>query len=134
MLEGFETLTPVVGAPTMSVTEIGISFNKSAVEKMNKAQYAKIMINRGTRQIAVVKCDEDDEGARGFLKEGRNPRQGVRWNNYDLKSEISQLMNWDLSENGKRIKGDYSKEDSALIFDLSKATNLSARSKGGEDE
>ncbi len=118
----------------MSVTEIGLAFNKSAVEKMGKARYAKIMVNRATQQIAVVKCGEDDDGARGFLKEGRDPRQGVRWNNYDLKSEISQLMDWNLSENGKKIKGDYHKEDSALIFDLNKATNLPTRDKGGEDE
>ena len=134
MLDGFETLTPIVGAPTMSVTEIGLSFNKSAVEKMGKAQYAKIMINRTTQQIALVRCNEEDEGARGFLKRGRDPRMGVRWNNYDLKSEISQLMNWDLSMEGKKIKGNYKKDDTALIFDLNRATALPARSKGGFDE
>ena len=134
MLDGFEILTPIVGAPTVSLTDIGLSFNKNSVEKMQRAQFVKILLNRSTRQIAIIECEESDEGARSFLKNGRDPRMGVRWNNYDLKSEIAQLMNWDLSKGCKKIKGEFSKEDNALIFDLEKATALATRNKGGESE
>lgn len=134
MLDGFELLEPVAGAPTLSINEAGWSFNKTAVEKLMNPPFVKVLINRLTRQIAIVPCSELDGGARSFLKEGRESKTGVRWNNFDLKSEISQLMNWDLQNEGKKIKGEYVKMEEALIFDLNKATVLPTRNRGGLDE
>ena len=134
MLEGFEVLSPVVGAPAMSVTDAGISFNKTAVEKLELAEFVKVLINRSANQIAIVPCSEEDDGSRSFLKKGRESKNGVRWNNYDLKSEISQLMNWDLKNSGKKIKGDYLKAENALLFDLNRASILQTRNRGGSNE
>ena len=134
MLEGFVLLEPVAGAPSLSINEFGLAFNKTAVEKLSNPPYVKVMINRLSKQIAILPCSESEDGARRFLKEGRESKSGVRWNNFDLKSEISQLMNWNLQNEGKKIKGEYVKMEKALIFDLNKATALPTRNRGGSDE
>lgn len=134
MIEGFEILSPVTGAPALSVNDTGLTFNKTAVDKLGKPQFVQFMINRDAKKVAIQKCREDDEGARNFLKSGRDSKIGVRWNNFDLKSEISQLMKWDLSISGKKIKGEYVKSVDALIFDLNSAVALPTRNRGGSDE
>ena len=134
MLEGFEVMSPFVGAPSMSVNNTGLAFNKATVEKLKQPEYVQIMINRSLRLIAIKVCGQEDSGSRMFLKRGRDSKQGVRWNNYDLKSEISDLMNWNLIDEGKKIKGEYSAEDNAIIFDLKDAIPLPTRNRGGSNE
>lgn len=134
MLEGFEILSPVAGAPTLSVNKTGLSFNKATVEKLQNPSYVQFLVNRLTRQIALVPCLENDEGSRSFLKDGRSSKNGVRWNNCNLKTELSNLMNWDLDVEGKKIEGKYISKERALVFDLNKATRLSTRKRGGADD
>ena len=134
MLDGFELIPLVAGTPAISITEASISFNKTAVEKLSSPEYVQVLINRANSSLAVVPCSCSEEGARPFLKEGRNPKNGVRWNNNDLKAELVRQVGWDLSNSGKKIKGDYSAEDNALIFDLNAATVLPTRNRGGVDE
>lgn len=121
MLDGFEVYNYSIGTASVTVSENGVAFSKTAVIKMNKCEYVKLLINNNERKIAIQKCQSDDEGAIQFF----NPKKkliSVRWNNKELQKTLSNMMGWDIQEGGKayKIDGIYSYEDNAIIFDLNK--------------
>lgn len=124
MLDGFEVIDAVYGVPSVSITKNGISFNKTTLEKLNCPEYAKALIDKQGKRIAIVPCGEAEKGARIFFKNGRDTSNGVRWNNYDLRTTVERMMGWNLADGGWKIAGLYSEEDDALIFDLKEAEGL----------
>lgn len=125
MLDGFEVVNLTIGAPYISITKNGLTFNKSAIVKLGKPSSVKLLMNKARRMIAVQPCDDSDENATPFFKAKKSGLITVRWNNGELISTISKLMEWDLSKNSYRIDGDLLDEEKAMVFDLksAKSTN-----------
>ena len=48
----------------------------------------------------------------------------MRWNGRDLLNTIQGIMHWDLSKCGYRVDGVLLKEDQAMLFDLTQASEL----------
>lgn len=123
-LDDFVLVEAISGIPTVAMTKNGISFNKTTIEKLNRPEYVKVLIDRKGNRIAITPCDKNDRGARSFYKEGRDTANGVRWNNFDLKSIIQSMMRWNFEDKGRKAEGFYSDEDNALIFDLREAITI----------
>lgn len=124
-LNGFKTFNFAEGAPYMSLTTNGVSFNKSCVLKLNRCDYAKLMINADTKQVILLPANENEEGAyRFYNKKRKGTTLSVRWNSKDLIKTLELLMNWDVSRNGYRVDGTYYPEENAILFDLSSAVAL----------
>lgn len=122
MLEGFKIYNLTTGLPTLSITQNGVSFNKTAIVKMEYPEYVVLMINYKEKRIAIQSCSKELPGATVFYKgEKRNGIVSVRWNNRELLNTISKMMRWDLSKQGYRIPGDYLETENAIIFDLNQA-------------
>lgn len=121
MLDGFETILLTTGAPYVSVTRNGITFNKASIVKLEKPSHVKFMINKEKSMLAVQPCDESEPEATPFFKPKRSGLISVRWNNSELIHSISKMMKWNLDEAGYRIDGDYWEEDNAMVFDLKTA-------------
>lgn len=121
LLDKFEIIDSVTGVPSISITKNGISFNKGTLEKLARPAYVQALIDKQNKQIAIVPCDENDRGSRFFYKEGRDTANGVRWNNFDLRTTVETMMGWDLSDGGWKSAGIFSEEDNALIYDLNSA-------------
>ena len=124
MLEGFKEYNMSVGTASVSISENGVGFSKTAVIKMEKPKYVRLLINDETKQIAIQKS-KDNEGIKFYNESKRNI--GVRWNNKELLKTISQMMDWDLAGKVFRVDGDYNKEDQALIFDLKNAEETESK-------
>lgn len=127
MLDGFEIIDTVSGVPSVSITKNGVSFNKSTIEKLHCPEYVVSLLDRTGCRFAIVPCSPNDRGARSFYKKDKELSYGVRWNNYDLRSTLETLMEWNLNNCGWKIAGTYSEADDALIFDLRNAEPLSRR-------
>lgn len=125
LLDDFKIVDVINGAPTMSITRNGVSFNKTTIEKLAFPENVILLIDEPSKRLAITPCDKTQRGARAFFKPGRDSASGVRWNNYDLKSTIENMMSWDLSTQAWRVTGLFSAEDNALIFDLSQAEDNS---------
>lgn len=125
LLEAFEVVDAVTGMPTVSITKNGIAFNKTVLEKMGCPEYVRAMIDKPGKRIAIAPCEKEDRGSRAFYKRGRNTANGVRWNNFDLRTTIETMMGWALADQGWKASGFYSEEDNAIIFDLNSAEPLS---------
>lgn len=119
MLEGFKKYNMTIGTASVSVTENGIAFSKSAIVKMNKARYVVLYINEDSKQIAIQECQENDEEAIDFYRGQKTI--SVRWNNKELLRTIENMMDWQLKGYVYRVDGDYYSKEKTMIFDLTKA-------------
>lgn len=124
LLEGFKPFNFDEGMPYMSATSNGVTFNKSVVAKLGFPSHVLLLINDKSKQIAIQVCTEETPNAAAFFKEKRSGVISVRWNGKDLLSTLQHLMSWNLKENGYRIDGTHLKEENAILFDLTQATEL----------
>lgn len=123
-LEGFKAFNFNEGVPYVSVTNNGMTFNKSVVMKLDYPEQVVLLIDDATRRIAIQACAPDAKNAAPFYKEKKKNVISVRWNARDLLNTLQSLMGWDLSKGGFRIDGILLKEDHAMLFDLNTATEL----------
>ena len=123
-LEGFKPFNFSEGVPYVSITNNGMTFNKSVVMKLDYPEQVVLLIDNETRRIAIQVCTPDTPNAASFYKEKKNNVISVRWNGRDLLNTIQAMMGWDLSKGGFRIEGTLLKADHAMLFDLNAATEL----------
>lgn len=123
-LEGFEEFNFNEGVPYVSITNNGITFNKSVVMKMDYPPFVKLLINRATKQIAVIACDEGAPNATAFYKQRKKNVISVRWNGRDLLNTIQEITEWDLSIESYKIEGQFLREENAMLFNLTEAQPL----------
>lgn len=123
-LEGFEVFNFNEGVPYVSVTNNGVTFNKSVVMKMDYPLFVTLLINRATKQIAVMACEEDTPNATPFYKQRKKNVISVRWNGRDLLNTIQEITEWDLSTQSYKIEGQFLREENAMLFNLTEAVPL----------
>lgn len=126
ILDSFKPRKLVVGSPYISITENGVSLNKSTIDRLEYAEYVKILIDEDNRRLAIQVCDSDDPDKTSFVNATKKKdAQYVRWNNREF---IKQLLAWapneDLKENGFKVPGEYLSEEKAFLFVFSKAVPL----------
>lgn len=112
------------GVPYVSVTNNGLTFNKSVIMKMNYPPYVQLLINEEDKQLALKVCQEGDEKAAPFYKEKANGVLSVRWNSRDLIQTVSRLCGWDLKNKSYRIPGIMIPDASVMLFEMTDATEM----------
>ena len=125
-LDTFKPKKLVVGSPFISVTINGVSLNKSAVARLDYAEYVRILVDEEAQELAIQICDENDPNKESFVRPGKKDEtQYVRWNNREF---IKQLYSWApseaLKETGFKVPGEYLPEEKAFLFVFSKAVPL----------
>ena len=123
-LSNFRTFDFSEGVPYISITNNGITFNKSVILKMRYPAYVKLLINEEDKQIAVQTCEEDDDKSVQFYKEKPNGVLSVRWNAKDLINTIARLCDWDLRQTSYRVSGVLVPELNLMLFDLNEAVTM----------
>lgn len=126
MLNGFKSFNFNEGAPYVSVTKNGVTFNRSVIMKLNYPEYVCLLINAETKQIAVQVSTKETENATAFCTPEKRISKvlSVRWNGRDLLNTLKDITGWELSNYGYRIEGKYLQKDNAILFDLNLATPL----------
>lgn len=121
-LELFKAFDFSEGVPFASVTNNGITFNKSVIMKLDYPVYVRLLINEDDRQIVLQPCEEFEEKAVPFYKEKPNGVVSVRWNSKDLLNTITRICDWDLSKYSYRIMGTILTDPRLMLFDLTTAS------------
>lgn len=124
LLDGFKPFNFNEGVPYVSITNNGMTFNKSVVMKLDYPAHVVLLIDEESKQVAVKKCDEKNPHAAAFFKQKKSNVISVRWNARDLLNTIEGMMGWDLSNAGYRVDGLLIGEEDAMLFDLTKAAEL----------
>lgn len=122
-LAGFQPFDFSLGVPSVSITEHGVTFNKSTVLKLGSPEYVRLFINRKSKQIAVRACEKSDTNAARFYSPKKSGVMSVRWNHGGLLWELQALLGTDLKNHGFRIYGEQTDCDTVL-FDLNAAKPL----------
>lgn len=123
-LEGFKPFNFNEGAPYVSITSNGITFNKSVVMKLGYPGSVLLLVDDNTRRIAIQKCEADAPNAAAFYKPKKSNVLSVRWNGRDLLNTIQEMMGWNLKEKSYRVDGALLREENAMLFDLNSAIEL----------
>ena len=125
ILENFREFNFSEGLASASITNNGVTFNKSVVLKLGCPSFVKLLIDETGKQIAIQCCAEDSENAVAFFKQRKNDVISVRWNSRDLLNTLQELMDWDLRKNGYKVDGTLLRAEKAMLFDLKEAKELS---------
>ncbi|SFK58988.1 hypothetical protein [Succinivibrio dextrinosolvens] len=131
-LAGFKKFNLSTGTSSISITQNGVAFSKTAVLRMNKASFVCVYIDEGGKRFAIQEATENDESATRFYNNQKII--AVRWNNKELLKTIQKMMNWELKNNIYRVEGDYDSTENALIFDLNNFTLQSSSQEVIESE
>ena len=122
VLENFEVFHTTSTGAVASFTKNGVTFNKVSAERMNKAQFVTLYINRASGQFAVKQCAQNDANAMPFVAAIKPKNPSIRWNNKEFLRFASEFAGWDLENcKGYKVVGEYLKAEKALLFDLTKA-------------
>lgn len=125
IFEGFTTFNFNEGAPYVSFTKNGVSFNKSVIMKLGYPKNVVLLINPSSKLIGIKVCDENDPNANSFYnEEKKNGVLSVRWNGRDLMNTIKEMTGWNLDDISYRAEGQLIKEEQAMLFDLNKSTTF----------
>lgn len=123
-LQGFTAFNFNEGAAYVSITNNGVTFNKSVTIKLGSPEYVLLLVNDEERQIALQICDKLDANATLYYRPKESGVMSVRWNSRDLINTLETLMGWDLSQQSFKAFGTLIKSECAMIFDLNKAIAL----------
>ena len=125
ILDGFTVFDFNEGAPYVSITKNGVTFNKGVIKKLKQPAYVVLLMNAKTKQIAIRACNEETPNAVSFFKEDKKSNLlSVRWNGRDLLNTISEMMGWDLSSESYKVLGTHLIEESAMLFELDSAEEI----------
>jgi len=126
LLDSFKPKKLVIGSPYLTVTNNGISLNKSAIDKLEFAEFVRILVDEENKRLAIQICSAEDPNREPFVKPSkRKTAQYVRWNNREF---VKQLLPWaptqELKEKGFKIPGEYLVDDKAFLFTFSEAVSI----------
>lgn len=126
ILDNFTAFNFNEGAPYVSVTKNGVTFNKGVVMKMKYPEHVLLLIDAEGKRIALQACSEDTPNATSFCspdkKEG--PILSIRWNGRDLLNTLRDMMGWDYTKESYKAEGKLIPEENAIIFELNNATKF----------
>lgn len=122
-MSGFRAFDFSEGTPFLSVTQHGITFNKSVTLKLGMPEYVLLLINPEARQVALQACSPNTPRAVRFFKARNKGIMSVRWNSHDLIDTFARLLGVDLEMQGFRVKGVQMDKDT-MLFDLNTAKML----------
>lgn len=125
-LDNFKPKKLVIGSPFLTVADSGVSFNKSALDKLEYAEFVKLLINEEAHMVALQVCDASDPEATAFVKGKKNNVPNVRWNYHDFVEQLKRWKPETLNDVGAfKVPGEYLIDEKALLFDFKEAIKAS---------
>lgn len=133
MKEGYKPFILVNGIPSISVTDNGLTFSKSAIVKLGCPAYVNLYIDAERKMLAVEPSEEGSPQAIAFYRTNDRNIITVRWNNKDLLGFLCSIMNWDLKANSYKVAGVFDYNENIFEFDM-KGAEIIAKNKRDKKE
>lgn len=122
MMEGF-VVYRYIAPPKISIAENGLTFSKGVAVALDNPDYAQILINEDTKEIAIRAADAIDDWVFRFRKADQPKSKFLFFGiNYGaLNKEICELAGYDVKQYKYTIIGKYLRDENAVVFDLMSA-------------
>ena len=131
-LDGFKVYSRNDGGKIfISVTNYGVTFSKTSVEKLNYPEYVHVLFD-DNGNMAISPCAQDNE-ARVFVRNRDNVRAGfVRWNDKKLINYMIKLGGLKIGSKGIRMGGEYFPDENIVIYNLKDYAQINQKEEENE--
>lgn len=111
---------------SMSSTVNGITFNRFAIEALEKAPFVRFLVNDEKHLLGVQVTTAEDPSAVAFFKAANKTSSSyIRLTAKDLQAEFNSWVSEDLKDS-MRVPGTFVEEERhALLFNFSQAVKVS---------
>lgn len=113
----FKLQTMETGVPSLMISKNGIFLSVNLYKKLNGAKYVQVYLSEETREIAIAKCNKEDEAA----VELKFADKYARIYNRDFINTIASLLLTTFYAINIRVNGRYVSDGDYYIFDLNTA-------------
>lgn len=126
LLDAFEKIDLNNTEPYVSVSQYGLTFNKSSVEILGYPKRVDLFLDAPGKRIAVVATDSPVGTPFCSDQQGRiNPRI----NNKEFSRRLYSLMEWEDKTVSYRAIGEWHEEEKLFIFNLRDAAKIQISQK-----
>ncbi len=113
----FKLQTMETGVPSLMISKNGIFLSVNLYKKLHEAKYVQVYLSEETKEIAITRCEEDDESA----VELKFADKYARIYNRDFINTIASLLTMTFETINVRVNGRYVSDGDYYIFDLNTA-------------
>lgn len=130
-LSGFIAYDFSQKAPSISITNNGITFNIGVIRKLQEPGYVSLYINHKTREVVIAPSRSINQSSRKFFNAKSKKAKIVRWNNDALNIELYELIHpskklpefYAYRVKGTMVSLDDGRSD-GILFDMSQANEI----------
>lgn len=110
----FKLQSMEAGYPSIVISKNGVFLSVNLFNKLNHSQYIQVYLSETTKEIAIIKCERDDEAA----VELRVSDKYAKFNNKDFINKVANLCGTTFDKICLRIMGAYIADGDYYVFDL----------------
>jgi len=118
----FEWYNPELGPPIVSIAEYGLTFNKSAIKKLNNPEAIKLGFDKKNLIIGIKPAKKEDGNSFEFAN--KQSRGYIRVNNKGFVKLIRAYCDDYDFEKTVRFIGRMNNEKNIFVVDLNKPADL----------
>ncbi|MBL1226594.1 hypothetical protein [Enterococcus sp. BWR-S5] len=122
--KNIEILTPdqfkMVASDKMTVTSKSVTVSASLVKQMGYPEYVRLYLDRIEKQLFIVSCERETEGARKFYKSSAKSKTAL-FASAKLAKVLAEVGGFEITKGKARFDAESVEgRENALGFDLSK--------------
>lgn len=118
LLDGFNQVPLGSNSPAVSISNYGLTFNKSVLDTMSKPDYVDLFLNESSKCIAIRGTNSTTSVPFCVSKSnGVN----ARVNNKEFARKLFKLMEWEYRNVSYRVPGEWHSEEGVFIFNMNEA-------------
>ena len=118
ILDNFKKVNLSSNGPAVSISSYGLTFNKTVVDTLLLPNYVVLLIDEGTKRIAIQGSENSEDIPFCINKSNK---VNARINNKEFARKLFKLMNWELSDGSYRVAGVWYPNEKVYIFDMKDA-------------
>lgn len=118
LLDMFKKVDLSNSAPTVSISQYGLTFNKSSVEILDSPKRVDLFLDSNGKRLAVIATDSST--GIPFCSD-QLTRTNPRINNKEFARQLYSLMGWEEKNVSYRVVGVWHDDEKIFIFNLADA-------------
>lgn len=120
LLDEFKKVELNNNAPSVSISQYGLTFNKTSVELLGSPKYVNLYLDAPKKRLAIV---ASESAAIPFCL-NNDGKCNPRINNKEFSRQLFALMGWEDKTVSYRVIGEWHDDEKIFIFNLLDAIRI----------